>query len=202
MDFTEIYPQSNSLVSFSPGAHFILTAFQDRLVVRQADTFQITRSWLLDASPSPTQALFTPAKPKAHTTTSDISITHAAWSCDSEYLLAANAKKGVVHVFKLRDEDWTARIDSGAEGLVRAEWAPDGRTILCFSEWGVRMILLRCTRARLSIVSSFVSQSGLFLPALQHIFNIQFIQTEVALFSQCSKSIEFDCNHPSLCFSI
>lgn len=23
-------------------------------------------------------------------------------------------------------------------GLTKAEWAPDGRTVLCFSEWGVR----------------------------------------------------------------
>lgn len=62
----------------------------------------------------------------------------------SEYILAACAKNGVVHVFKLRDEEWNARIDCGAEGLVKAIWAPDGRTILCFSEWGVgSMVLIR-----------------------------------------------------------
>jgi WD40 repeat protein len=44
-----------------------------------------------------------------------------------------------VHVFKLRDEQWSSRIDVGAEGLVKAAWAPDGRTILCFSEWGIRV---------------------------------------------------------------
>lgn len=115
MDFTEIYPQSGSLVAFSPGAHFILTAVTDRLVVRQADTFQITRSWAIDAAPSPTQSILTSSKSKSGAV-SDVSITHAAWSCDSEYLLAANTKKGVVHVFKLRDEEWRARIDSGAEG--------------------------------------------------------------------------------------
>ena len=64
-------------------------------------------------------------------------ITHAGWSCDSEYVLGACAKTGVVCVFKLRDETWSARIEAGAEGLVKAEWAPDGRTVLCFSEWGV-----------------------------------------------------------------
>ena len=64
-------------------------------------------------------------------------VSHAGWSCDSEYVLGACAKAGVVQVFKLRDETWSARIDAGAEGLVKAEWAPDGRTVLCFSEWGV-----------------------------------------------------------------
>lgn len=138
MDFTEIYKQTSGLVAFSPGAHFILTAVQDRVIVRRADTFQITRTWLLDASPSPTKlVLNTKSKPNAPAA---IAISHIGWSCDSEYILAGCASKGVVNVLKLRDEEWSARIDSGAEGLVKAEWAPDGRNVLCFSEWGVRRL--------------------------------------------------------------
>lgn len=152
MDFTEIYKQSSSLVEFSPGARFILTAVQDRLLIRQSDTFQITRTWLPDVTPSPTDSILADSKSKSNPP--DDWISHIGWSCDSEYILAACAKKRVVHVFKLRDEAWNARIDAGAEGstrstltlgfidgscigLVKAEWAPDGRTILCFSEWGV-----------------------------------------------------------------
>jgi len=148
MDFTEIYKQSGSLVAFSPGAHFITTAVQDRLIVRRAESFQITRTWLLDASLSPTGVWLSTSKTKASASNSNVAtsaespISHVGWSCDSEYILAACAKRGVVHVFKLRDEEWSARIDSGAEGLVKAEWAPDGRTILCFSEWGVSSYLL------------------------------------------------------------
>jgi hypothetical protein len=26
-----------------------------------------------------------------------------------------------------------------ATGLVKAQWAPDGRTVLCFSDWGVSL---------------------------------------------------------------
>ncbi|KAF7985298.1 hypothetical protein HWV62_6463 [Athelia sp. TMB] len=140
----KIYKQSAGLVHFSPGANFLLTAVHDRLIVRRADSFQITRTWLLDASP--------PAPPSAKPSTSTSkqappepsAISHAGWSCDSEYILAACAKRGVVRVYKLRDEHWAARIDAGTEGLVRAEWAPDGRHILCFSEWGVS----RLPRAR------------------------------------------------------
>ena len=154
MDFTEIYKQSAQLVAFSPGAHFLLTAVQDRIVVRRADSFQITRSWQLDPSPSPTLAqqsstgkLSTsrrpPARPQPSSDASnspdrDGSISHAGWSCDSEYILAACAKRGLVNVFKMRDEQWRARIDAGAEGLLKAEWAPDGRSIVCWSEWAVR----------------------------------------------------------------
>lgn len=150
---TEIYKQSAGLVSFSPGAHFILTAVHDRLIVRRADTFQITRTWLIDASPNPTSNLISKsAQSSAPTSTPENWISHIGWSCDSEYLLAACVKKGIVHVFKLRDEDWSSRIDSGAEGLVKAEWAPDGRTILCFSEWGVSL----CQSHHLRVSISFL----------------------------------------------
>ncbi|KAH6916844.1 WD repeat-containing protein 8 [Coprinopsis sp. MPI-PUGE-AT-0042] len=145
MDFTELYRQSSSLVTLSPGAHFILTAVQDRVIVRRADTFQITRTWLVDPSPTATQATLVTSKQQktsssnASNPPTDLRITHLAWSCDSEYILAACAKRGAVHIFKLRDEEWSGRIDAGAEGLVRAEWGPDGRTVLCFSEWGLRV---------------------------------------------------------------
>ena len=149
MDFTEIYNQTASLVYFSPGTHFLLTAVEDRLIVRRSDSFQIARTWLVDPTPSPTATALSaaggpgPSSIAAREREREKSggeggwITHAGWSCDSEYVLGACAKAGVVQVFKLRDEAWTARIEAGAEGLVKAEWAPDGRTVLCFSEWGV-----------------------------------------------------------------
>ncbi|KAF9480086.1 WD repeat-containing protein 8 [Pholiota conissans] len=154
MDFTELYRQSSSLVAFSPGAHFIITAVQDRVIVRRTDTFQITRTWLVDASSSPTEvATFSrpQSKPKPQAAASssaniaDNWISHIGWSCDSEFVLAACAKKGVVHLYKLRDEEWHGRIDSGVEGLVKAQWAPDGRTVLCFSDWGLRVSLWSIT---------------------------------------------------------
>ena len=163
MDFTEIYRQSSFLVDFSPGAHFILTAAGDRVIVRRTDTFQITRTWVVDPMRNPTQVVLTSNKAsttrhtKSHPGTSSESgnsITHIGWSCDSEYILAASAKQGIVYLLKLRDEDWHGRIDAGTEGdmrlfdrtlsftesmsgLLSAEWAPDGRTVVCFSEWGV-----------------------------------------------------------------
>ncbi len=124
---------------------------------RRSDTLRVSRSWTVDSSPSPTNALIAATTKSKHAAASltDSSITHIGWSCDSEYILAACTKRGTVHVFKLRDAEWSSRIDAGAEGkfrfrmrfrtfdqfkrsgLVKAEWAPDGRTILCFSEWGV-----------------------------------------------------------------
>ncbi|KAG8896531.1 hypothetical protein FRB99_008852 [Tulasnella sp. 403] len=134
MDFTEIYKQTSNLVSFSPGAQFLLTAIQDRLIVRRSDTFQIARTWAVDNSPSATSSILSFSKTKTtNASNTNVAqegwISHIAWSRDSEYILAACAKRGVVNVFKLRDEAWDARIEAGTEGLVRAEWAPDARSI-------------------------------------------------------------------------
>jgi hypothetical protein len=140
MDFTEVYKQTGSLVYFSAGGHFLLSAIQDRLIVRRTDTLQISRTCLVDTPPSSTFtaiALSTSSKRGDLDNLSDGWITHAGWSADSELLLAACARRGTVTVFRMRDELWRATIAAGAEGLVRAEFAPDGRSVLCFSEWGV-----------------------------------------------------------------
>jgi WD40 repeat protein len=124
MDFTQVYKQS--IAAFSPGSQFILAALHDRLVVRRADSFQIVATWHIQ----PTSA-----------SKSTLVISHIGWSCDSEYILAACAAHGLVYVCKLQDEAWNARIEAGAEGLVKAEWAPDGRSIVCTSEWGLRITI-------------------------------------------------------------
>lgn len=141
MDFTELYQQSNGLVAFSNGAHWVLNAVQDRIIVRRADTFAVTRTWVVDATPSATNASFGTASSKqtaGHNAADLALVSHIGWSADSEFVLAACARHGVVNIYKMRDEEWSARIEAGVEGLTRAEWAPDGRSVLCFSEWGVR----------------------------------------------------------------
>ncbi|KAI6047767.1 WD repeat-containing protein 8 [Pisolithus marmoratus] len=140
MDFTEVYRQTGNLVHFSPGAHFILNAAEDTLIVRRTDTLQITRTWSI-GPPSETVVITSHSKSYGTAASHSHWISQAGWSCDSEYILAASSKRGIVHVFKLRDEDWNASIETGAEGLVKAEWAPDGRHILCFSEWGLRVTI-------------------------------------------------------------
>lgn len=144
-DFTEIYNQTHNHVYFSPGAQFILTAVQDRIIVRRSDTFQIARTWLLDNTPSSSSEIISSLK-KPPTSKKLVDsegwITHLGWSADSEHVLAACAKRGVVHIFKMRDDTWNARIEAGVEGLAKAEWAPDGRHVLCFSEWGVGISLV------------------------------------------------------------
>lgn len=157
-DFTEIYHQTHGHVVFSPGTQFILTVVQDRLVIRRANTFQIARTWLLDNTPAETAALLGSSRQAGQSKKAieaEKWISHVGWSADSEHILAACAKQGVVHVLKMRDESWYAKIEAGAEGLVKAEWAPDGRHILCFSEWGVCAFLFFTTHAYLLMICSY-----------------------------------------------
>lgn len=148
MDFTQIFSQTLGNAYFSPGKQFILSAHKDRVVVRRADREGIIASWLVDSTPSATTSLLDGTKPLSKSTlgksihsghSSDGWVTSVQWSPDSEYILAVMAKRGTISIFSMNEqqEDWSASIEAGAEGLVRAEWAPDSRNILCFSEWGV-----------------------------------------------------------------
>ncbi|KAF8605108.1 YVTN repeat-like/Quino protein amine dehydrogenase [Ceratobasidium sp. AG-I] len=154
LDFTEVFKQTGQLAVFSPGTTYLLTAVQGQLIVRRTGSFQIARTWHVDTSPSTTTSIVSPpargsnnrtlrssAHDQPEAETPDGWITHVGWSCDSEYVLACCAKRGVVNVYKMVDEQWNARIEAGAEGLARAEWAPDGRSIVCFSEWGLRVTI-------------------------------------------------------------
>lgn len=141
MDFTDLYRHTHAQVSFSPGRHFILTAINDRIVVRKSSTFTITASFQADLTPSTTSSVLA-GKPSAKLFAAEASITQCTWSPDSEYILAACPRRGIVNIFALRDTTWNARIEAGVEGLVRAEWAPDSRHIFCFSEFGVRSQVL------------------------------------------------------------
>jgi len=44
-------------------------------------------------------------------------------------------------------------------GLTKAEWAPDGRTILCFSEWGVRQFSIGFVRTLSNSATSHIMVS-------------------------------------------
>jgi hypothetical protein len=142
MDFTELYKHSSTLVEASPSPHeFLLISFEDRLLVRRTDTLQIVRAWLVDSSQvgSTLSDAAGSRRLLSQTASKDGYITHIGWSYDCRYVLASCSRKGFTTVFCMEDDKFKAKILSGVEGLVKAEWLPDGRSILCFSEWGVSM---------------------------------------------------------------
>src|SRR6185437_394119 len=107
MDFTEIYPQSSALVAYSPGNQFLLTARENKLIIRRAQTLQITHIWQVSDGDN-----------------NSPEVTQIGWSSDSEHVLAVCSNENFVCIYKLREESWCARIDVGVEGLGRAFWAP------------------------------------------------------------------------------
>lgn len=155
MDFTEVYRAKAAV--FSPDGWCVLATSDNRVVIRQTDTFQITHNWPIDptssvagaASASSTSGSSSRASPPSDH-------LQFEWSCDSRYVLAANCKgtPPQVQVFDVLDPNWSASIRIGIEGVTRAIWAPDGRTILCFSEWAVSRFYTLSARTRLTECSS------------------------------------------------
>ena len=124
MDFTEIYKLSSSsvtgattagLAAFSPNGLYLATVVQYRLVIRDAESLQIL-----------------------HLFTCIDTIQAIEWSVDSTLILCASYKLGVVQVWSVAEPtDWTCKLDEGWIGLVRVAFTPDGRHIMCFSDFSV-----------------------------------------------------------------
>lgn len=62
-------------------------------------------------------------------------VQNIKFSPDCTMLLAVMAKSNVVEARSLQEEDWKARIEDSAAGIVNAIWSPDSRHILSFSDF-------------------------------------------------------------------
>lgn len=118
MDFTELFKHSAFQTLPSPCSKFLATAYQARLVIRDAESLL----------------------PMLTHTSSD-AITGLEWSADSEYMLAVAPKADTVYVFGIRNGKWKATIDESVLGLKTAKWAPDARHILVFSDLNVHSLI-------------------------------------------------------------
>ncbi len=113
-DFTEVFKQTQGIVTYSPNGEYIATAVQQRLVIRESHSLEILQ-------------LFN---------CTDL-IQHVSWAPGSDLIMVASYKLGIFQVFSLQDEEWTAKVDEGILGCCRVMWAPDARHILSFSEFQV-----------------------------------------------------------------
>ncbi|KAI9094894.1 hypothetical protein DFS34DRAFT_627591 [Phlyctochytrium arcticum] len=116
MDFTELYKQSSGLCTFSPDGRYLATSVAHRLVIRDADSLQIL-----------------------HLYAATETIDHVSWSPSSELVLCASFKLGLIQIWNVQDEHWTAKIEEGVAGLVSVRWAPDSRHVLAFSDFQLRI---------------------------------------------------------------
>jgi WD40 repeat protein len=150
MDFTELYRQSNQLCRFSPSGNVIGTAVEHRLVLRDAESLQVTR---LINTPS--------------------TIHHIEFSPNGHFILCANysnrkdssglKSNGWIRVYEVTETTrsdaisatetpWEGKVDEGLSGLVLATFATNSH-ILGFSESNLRISIysmvdntVRCIR--------------------------------------------------------
>lgn len=149
MDFTAAYRHASwRCIAFSPGSTFLASVTGDdacTVVVRASSTFQVIRSWTLEAS-----------------------IGVLEWSPDGAFLLAAHAgqkEDGIVFVVSLdpakeandgsdSGSGWVARISSGSDGLSHATWAPPHgpKTLILFSQNNLRASLYNLVDQHISAI--------------------------------------------------
>eukprot|EP00842_Homolaphlyctis_polyrhiza_P006033 jgi/Hompol1/6430/HPOL_002895-RA len=123
-DFSEIFKQSGSLCRFSPNGEHFAVVLEHRLFVRNTETLQIV-------------ALF-----KCLDSIQDI-----GWSPDSCYLFCVSFRLATIQLFSIQDESWTAQIDEGLAGCVAVRWTPDGRHLMSFSDFQLRITIWSlCTK--------------------------------------------------------
>ena len=115
LDFSETYKRTGPTPVFSPDGRFLATAVEYRLVIRDAETLTVCSiSSCLDR------------------------IHKIEWAPNSDHVLCACYKRGVVQCFSVSDEKWTCLIDEGPAGCVHARWSPNGTHILTVAEFNVR----------------------------------------------------------------
>ena len=68
-------------------------------------------------------------------------IERCEFSPDSSFILCAMFSRNAVQVFSVTDSEWKCRINEGIAGVVNATWAPDSRSIITESDFGIQLTI-------------------------------------------------------------
>jgi WD40 repeat protein len=117
MDFSQVYQHSTN-IKYSPSGQYFATSIQNRLVIKDSDNLDPIS--LFECSDT---------------------INFYEWSPDSDMILIGNYKLGVIQIWSISDENWSATISQGSDGLQTAIWAPDSRNILIFAENNIHITI-------------------------------------------------------------
>lgn len=123
-------PSSHPLVKFSPDARHVANAVQHRVIVRDAqNTLQVTHLFTcLDA------------------------VQTLEWSHDSELILCAMYKRGLIQIWSLEQPEWSCKIDEGSAGLVSHSWSPDSRHVLTTADFDIRLTVWSLTSKQVAYI--------------------------------------------------
>ncbi|XP_063853440.1 WD repeat-containing protein WRAP73-like isoform X2 [Scylla paramamosain] len=98
-------------------------------------------------------------------------VQEVLWAPDSQHLLSASYKRGMVEVWAVGDPGWRCRVDGGSGGIIAALWSPDSRHILTTADFYVQLTVWSlvsrdtcCVRRPKAVVGGAVfSPSGSYL---------------------------------------
>lgn len=95
-------------------------------------------------------------------------IERFAFSPDGAYIMCCIFSRNAIQVFNIADVDWRCRINEGVAAITGAEWAPDSRSIITVSDFGVQMSIWSLTENSSRIITQpkFVS-SGKYSGSIQ-----------------------------------
>uniref|UniRef100_H2Y8F9 Anaphase-promoting complex subunit 4 WD40 domain-containing protein n=1 Tax=Ciona savignyi TaxID=51511 RepID=H2Y8F9_CIOSA len=129
MNFSELFNQTQSLVRFSPDGNYLANCVSYKVIIRAVETLQILRLYTcMDA------------------------VQSLEWSSDSQFLLCAMYKRGLVQVWSVEQPDWTCKIDEGSAGLIHAQWSPDGRHVLTTASFNLRITVWSLVNKSISYI--------------------------------------------------
>ena len=77
-----------------------------------------------------------------------------SFSHDNSLILAAFYSRASIQVFSLLDEKFQCRINEGISGLIDVAWAPDSRSILSESDFGLQLSIWSLTDSTARIIQS------------------------------------------------
>lgn len=68
-------------------------------------------------------------------------IEKCEFSPDSCYLYCAMLSRSSIQVFSIADSSWKCRITEGVAGVINVAWAPDSRSIITESDFGIQLTI-------------------------------------------------------------
>ena len=68
-------------------------------------------------------------------------IDKVIFSPDSQYVLCGMFSRNAVQIFSIADGEWRCRVNEGVAGIVNVTWAPDSRSVLTESDFGLQMVV-------------------------------------------------------------
>jgi len=114
--FTKIVLGSMSI--FSPDSQYVGIVSGSRLTVLESETMSVLHVF--------------PCVDK---------IEKVIFSPDSQYVLCGMFSRNAVQIFSLADGEWRCRVNEGVAGVVNVTWAPDSRSVLTESDFGLQTVV-------------------------------------------------------------